>query len=209
MSYLVALAWTVTDLGESGLLLSTAMAASVWFWLSRQRRLALTWLFCIGGCSATMVVLKLGFLTCGQLVLDGTIRTPSGHSAMAAFFYGAAALTAQRVVPRIVRHPQFLPGCAMALALAIGVSRVIVHAHTPQEVVAGLAVGFAWQGIFALILRRFDDAVKIPPPAILCLLVLLYVGFLSLSLAGQHFTVEGLLFQIADLINSRWGICTA
>jgi membrane-associated phospholipid phosphatase len=198
----------VTDLGESSILLSTAAAASGWFWISRQRHLALAWLFCIGGCAATMVLLKIAFLACGDLVLNGTVHTPSGHSSMSTIFYGAVALTVQRAPPGGTRHPFLLLGMGAGLALAIGISRVIISAHTPQEVVFGLLVGFAWLGIFAVLLPR-DYCLHKPPVIVLSLMGVLYGGLLCMSLAGHHTSAEGILFQVARLLNLRWGVCTA
>jgi hypothetical protein len=199
----------VTDLGESAVLLSTAAAASGGLWFSHQRRLALIWLFAAGGCAATMLALKLSFLTCGHLVLHGAVRTPSGHSAMSALFYGAAALTARNFSPRAARHPVLLQAGAALMALAIGASRIVVHAHSPQEVVIGLAVGFAWLGFFALALRHGGPPLSVPPAAVLCVLALLYGGLLAVTLAGRHMTVEGYLFHVARVLNIRWGVCHA
>jgi len=209
MTGFFSLAMAITDLGESTVLLSTAIAASCWFWLSRQRQLALIWLFAVGGCAVTMLVFKLAFLSCGHLVLGGTVHTPSGHSAMSALFYGCAALTAQRLSPQAARHPVLLQTIAIVMAMMIGASRVVVHAHTPQEVVIGLAIGFAWQGIFAWLLRRAGPSVAMPPAAVLIALALLYGGLLTLTMIGQHMTVEGILFHLARLLNLRYGVCTA
>jgi membrane-associated phospholipid phosphatase len=208
MTGFFSLAMALTNFGESTVLLSTAIAASSWFWLSRQRYLALIWLFAVGGCAATMLAFKLAFLTCGHLVLGGMVHTPSGHSAMSALFYGAAALTVQRLVPQTARHPIFLQTIAVLMALAIGASRVVVHAHSPQEVIIGLAVGFAWLAVFALLLRSVGPSVPVPPFAVLCVLGLLYGGLLSITMIGQHMTVEGVLFHLARLLNLRWGVCT-
>jgi hypothetical protein len=208
MAYFYSLAETITNLGESAVLISTAIAASGWFWLNRQRQLALLWLFAIGACAALMVVLKLSFMTCGQYVLEGTVRTPSGHSAMAALFYGAAALTIRKLSPRAAHHPFPLQTAALLVALAVGVSRVIVHAHTPQEVAVGLTVGFAWLALFARLLRTVEPSVATPPPGVLALLGGLYAGLLALTMAGQHMVVEGVLFQVAHALQVYWGVCT-
>jgi membrane-associated phospholipid phosphatase len=209
MSFLFPLAMAVTDLGESAVLLSTALAASGWFWFSRHRHLAMVWLITVGGCAATMVVLKLTFLTCGHLVLHGAVRTPSGHSAMSALFYGAAALTARKFSPQAAHHPLLLQGVAVLMALAIGASRIVVHAHSPQEVVIGLAVGFTWLGLFALALPARGPSLAMPPALVLCVLGLLYGGLLALTMAGRHMTMEGYLFHVARVLHIRWGVCTA
>jgi hypothetical protein len=43
---------------------------------------------------------------------------------------------------------------------------------------------------------------------VLCVLGLLYGGLLSITMIGQHMTVEGVLFHLARLLNLRWGVCT-
>jgi membrane-associated phospholipid phosphatase len=209
MNPFLPLAMALTDLGESSILLSTAVAASGWFWLSRQRPLALLWLSAVGGCALTMLALKLVFLTCGQYVLAGTVESPSGHSSMSALFYGAAALTLTKLSPQAARHRFLLLGCAVAMALAIGASRIVVNAHTPQEVVIGLAIGFTWLGLFALLLPRTGASVAMPPAAMQGILVLLYGGLLLVTLAGEHISVEDLLFRVADYVHVHWGVCTA
>lgn len=208
MSLFYSLAMAITDFGESSVLLTTVVAASGWFWLNRQRQLALLWLFSVGGCAATMLALKLCFLTCGNFVLGGTVQTPSGHSAMAALFYAAAALTLRKLWPPANRHGALVQGAALLFPLVIGVSRVIVHAHTPQEVAVGLTIGFIWLAIFARLLREIGPSVAMPPAAVLCLLGLLYGGLLTISMVGEHMTVEGLLFRIAYHIHVHWDVCT-
>ena len=208
MSLFLSLSMAITDLGESSVLISTALAASLWFWMRRQRHLALLWLFAIGGCAATMLVLKLSFLTCGHYVLAGTVHTPSGHSAMSALFYGAAALTLAKLSPHAARHPLLLQVTALAVPLVIGVSRVAVHAHTPQEVMVGLAVGFAWLALFARLLRAVPPPAAEPPASALVLLGLLYTGLLAVTMAGRHMSVEGLLFRAAYHIHVHWNVCT-
>jgi len=207
MNPIFPLAMAVTNFGESTVVLSTAMAVSFWFWLSRQRQLAVLWLLVIGGCAASMVALKLGFLTCGQLVLGGVVHTPSGHSSMAALFYGAAALTVGRLSPPAARHQTLMVATALLFALTIGLSRIVIHAHSPQEVVAGLLVGFGWLACFALLLRRVRPSIEMPPTAVLCLLGAIYAGLLTLAMVGEHMSVEGLLDHIAHLLQTRWNVC--
>ncbi|OBZ93635.1 phosphatidic acid phosphatase [Pararhizobium polonicum] len=78
---------------------------------------------------------------------------PSGHSAAVGAFFGAFAMLA----------PRFRPVFALG-ALTIGISRVIVGAHYPSDVVAGLSLGF-WSALMIAFLFarqnwlfRLDDA---------------------------------------------------
>jgi membrane-associated phospholipid phosphatase len=67
---------------------------------------------------------------------------PSGHSATAAAFWAAAALVLGRGRPRLTRA--LLAGGAVAIAVAVAGSRVLLDVHWLSDVIAGLALGWAW-----------------------------------------------------------------
>lgn len=67
---------------------------------------------------------------------------PSGHSSSAAAFWAAAAIVALAWVPP-GRRP-LLAGGAVAVAVAVAVSRVMLDVHWVTDVLAGLALGWAW-----------------------------------------------------------------
>jgi hypothetical protein len=67
---------------------------------------------------------------------------PSGHSSWAAAFFAAAALLLSRGRSRRVRIA--LSGLAAALAVAVAASRVLLGVHWLTDVLAGLALGWAW-----------------------------------------------------------------
>lgn len=207
MTHLYPYAMALTDFGESTVLISTTLAVAGCFWLVHQRQLAMLWLLAVGGCAATMVVLKLAFLTCGDLVLQGSVHTPSGHSSLSAVFYGAAALTVGRIAPPMARHRALMVLGTFLFAVLIGLSRIVVHAHSPQEVVIGLAVGFSWLIGFAILLRRVTPSREMPTATQMILLAALYGGLLIVTMAGEHMTVEGVLAHVAHLIHVHWDVC--
>lgn len=66
---------------------------------------------------------------------------PSGHAATAAALYGALVLVA---CDRLTgRTRAFVAGAALAVAAAIGASRVYLGAHYPSDVLAGWLLGAA------------------------------------------------------------------
>ena len=67
---------------------------------------------------------------------------PSGHSSWSAAFFAAAALLLARGHGRRVQIA--LTGAAAGLAVAIAASRVLLDVHWLSDVVAGLALGWAW-----------------------------------------------------------------
>jgi membrane-associated phospholipid phosphatase len=67
---------------------------------------------------------------------------PSGHSSTAAAFYAAASLLLGR--RRVRRSRALLTGAAVGIAVAVAGSRVLLDVHWLTDVVAGLALGWAW-----------------------------------------------------------------
>jgi undecaprenyl-diphosphatase len=73
---------------------------------------------------------------------------PSGHSATAAALYAAVALVLARRRSRQVRA--LLAGVAVAIAVGVACSRVMLGVHWLSDVIAGLAFGWAWFSICAI-----------------------------------------------------------
>lgn len=67
---------------------------------------------------------------------------PSGHTATAAAFWAAVALLVGRGRSR--RAHSTLAGGTVAIAVAVACSRVLLDVHWFSDVVAGLALGWAW-----------------------------------------------------------------
>jgi undecaprenyl-diphosphatase len=67
---------------------------------------------------------------------------PSGHTSTAAAFFAAAALVLSRGYGP--RTAAVLGGSAVGIAVAVGCSRVFLDVHWLSDVIAGLALGWAW-----------------------------------------------------------------
>ena len=73
---------------------------------------------------------------------------PSGHSATAAAFYaGAALLLARRRSPN---RRSLLAGAAVALAVAVAASRVLLDVHWLSDVIAGVMLGWGWFAVCSI-----------------------------------------------------------
>lgn len=73
---------------------------------------------------------------------------PSGHSATAAALYAAVALVLAR--RRSPRTRALLAGVAVAIAVGVAISRVMLGVHWLSDVIAGLAFGWAWFALCAI-----------------------------------------------------------
>ncbi len=73
---------------------------------------------------------------------------PSGHTAASAACYAALALVVSR--GRTPRARAMLAGIAAGIAVAVGMSRMLLGVHWFTDVVAGLAIGWAWFALCAI-----------------------------------------------------------
>lgn len=145
----VAFTW----LGDSGLLLPLALLITLWLAASRRTwPTALLWVLLFGaGCMAVLLS-KLAFMGWGIGIASLDFTGFSGHSAMAASVWPVALwLFAARA-----RHGTRVALVCLGWLLAggIGVSRLVLDAHSPAEVVTGLALGFAVSASFLALQRR-------------------------------------------------------
>jgi undecaprenyl-diphosphatase len=73
---------------------------------------------------------------------------PSGHSSWSAAFLAATALVLSR--HRGPRMRAALAGVAAALAISVAATRVLLAMHWLSDVIAGLALGWAWFAVCAI-----------------------------------------------------------
>jgi membrane-associated phospholipid phosphatase len=122
------------------LVLATAVALAMQGW----RRGALVWLIVVAATFATMLALKLMFLSCTPLFGPMDVHSPSGHVAAATVVAGGLAAMLSR------RRTSILPAAVLA-AIVIGVSRLVLGMHSLPEVGLGALIGL----IGAAALLRF------------------------------------------------------
>jgi membrane-associated phospholipid phosphatase len=88
---------------------------------------------------------------------------PSGHAATAAVFYATAALLLGRRRGHTART--VLTALAAGIAVAVAASRVLLDVHWLTDVIAGLALGWAWFAVCAIAfggrLLRFGVAAEV------------------------------------------------
>jgi membrane-associated phospholipid phosphatase len=190
-----------TALGNAAFLLPATALVAASLLLAGSRRAALSWAAAIGLCVALTVLAKLLFHACGAALPGLAIRSPSGHTSVSTTFYACAVLTLAAERPLALRLGLALAGAALIAFIAV--SRILLHAHTPQEVVAGLMVGLLCVLYYALLG---------PPgaaPALRWHLPVLALVALSIVAHRHPISMEGPIAHLAERLSLAQRVCPA
>ena len=143
----------VTQLGETWFVVAAGLVLVVIEWMRRRSRVVPLFLLAVilGDKVVTTTVKALADRA--RPTLNPIAETlgpsfPSGHTSTAAAFFAAAALVVGR--GRSPRGRAALAGGAVAIAVAVACSRVFLGVHWLSDVIAGLALGWAWFALCAI-----------------------------------------------------------
>ncbi|WP_244807499.1 phosphatase PAP2 family protein [Caballeronia zhejiangensis] len=149
--------WTLSNLGDAAFLLPLALVCALWL-RTVDVRLAVRWAVLLAIGMGLVGLSKILYAGCGVEIAATRLRMISGHTMLAASIYtveggllfGAFGGSWHRL------------GAAggLALAAAIGASRIMQDAHTPAEVVAGWVLGAVVAALF--LMRVFETPRKMP-----------------------------------------------
>jgi membrane-associated phospholipid phosphatase len=136
-----------TDFADQDVLFPLALLIAACLLFAGWKRGAAAWFGTFCGVYAITTLLKLGFAACGSPPLT----SPSGHTMAGTFIYGGIVL----MIFREATRPAMVAACL--ITILIGVSRVVLGAHTIPEVVLGGFIGLS----ALVVLNRLAG----PPPA--------------------------------------------
>lgn len=138
----------ITALGSAVILTVLVITLSAYLYGVHDRGGAVFLLVVVVGAALLSVVLKVliarerpDFAT--PYVYETSASFPSGHSQIAASLYPALAIVFARRERRKSIRAVFLVA-ALLIVLLVGLSRVLLAAHYPTDVMAGWAVGLSW-----------------------------------------------------------------
>jgi membrane-associated phospholipid phosphatase len=137
----------VNRAGDWRVLLPGTLLLLVVFRRARQQ----WWLWAGVMVTAPLLEWTLKHLVGRQRPEDVSLGFPSGHSTAAATFFGALMLLAGALPPRVCVTVRVL---AVLMIGLVGMARVILRAHWPSDVLAGIALGLALAAAAGLIASR-------------------------------------------------------
>jgi len=195
---------SITDFGDSAVGLTLAALVLVALLVSGWSRGAVAWLLAVAGCGTAMAVCKVAFrlasTTCAPVAHAVPAFSPSGHAALSTVVYGGLAVLGGRQLPMPARY--LLGVCAGLWIALIASSRIAVQAHTPVEVVTGLAVGLGAIMLMIHLLRRTEGPRMLLPQ-------LAAASVLALALMyGSHWQVESSLQDVAAWLRGAGAACS-
>jgi membrane-associated phospholipid phosphatase len=130
----------ITRLGEVHILLPAALLALLALFRQTQSRpIALRWLMALLMAATLTTATKLAFIGWGIGIRALNFTGISGHAMFAASIYPCLLAVMASRLPLWVQR--LAVGAGVTLAVAVGVSRIEVGAHSVSEVVAGLLAG--------------------------------------------------------------------
>lgn len=186
-----AFLYSLTWFGDSGFLLPAALWIAVWLGLHRATRpSAWLWILLFGFGSSLILASKLAFLGWGLGSARFNFTGISGHTAISASVWPVACWLAVSRWEHRVRVAAAAFGALFAVV--IGVSRILLEAHSWSEVLIGYALGFAVSGTF--LWRQH----ALPHPRINWALVAISLATPMVMLSpGTPAPTQGLLERIA------------
>lgn len=172
----------MTDFADQAVILPLVLAVAVALAVQGWRRGALTWLLVVAAVFSATLFAKLSFLACSPLFGPLDVHSPSGHVAAATVTVGGLAAMLTR------RRSTVLPAAILAAAV-IGMSRLVLGAHSFPEVVIGACIGLAG----AAALPHFAG----PPPRLRPVPLAIVVVLVSMIFHGLHLPAEAAIRHTA------------
>ena len=187
----------VTEFGNVAVLTPLCIAIAVWIALDVSHRAAVVWLCCVGAVTLITALAKLWFAGCHY---DWShIHSLSGHTSFSVVAYGGAAVVLTAGTPRPKR---WMTGVLCVVwVTGIGITRVALGAHTPQEVASGWLVGGIGVAVFASYYRASQRPSRYSIAATAALLVLIAL------IPQAHLSFESFLRWLGQWVVERLPIC--
>jgi membrane-associated phospholipid phosphatase len=129
----------ITRLGSSNLLLPIMAIALTSLWLTNQKKLVYLWAVALGLAIALTVMTKLLFMGWGIGIASLDFTGVSGHTLLATSIFPILFFSVYGGEQKKIGSIGLWLG--LLLSFLVGISRVIIGAHSVSEVIAGWVLG--------------------------------------------------------------------
>jgi membrane-associated phospholipid phosphatase len=187
--------YSITSLGGAGMTLPLAFAIALWLGLGYTWRMAAGWLLLLGAAIGLVTVTKLAFLGWGVGVRELDFTGVSGHAMLSTAVYPVALFLMLLPARPAVRVIGVVLG--LAAGIAVGLSRVVLSAHSPSEAVTGCLVG----ALAALVFVRM--AWNAEPGRLSALPVAISMLVLAVLMHGVHVPTQRWVTNIALTVSGH------
>ncbi|HDE1086037.1 TPA: phosphatase PAP2 family protein [Klebsiella quasipneumoniae] len=183
----------ISFFGDSTVLLPSAAALFIVLMLRKTSRLlAWQWSLLFGITGAIVCASKLAFMGWGLGIRELDYTGFSGHSALSAAFWPIFLWLLSARFSAGVQRAAVATG--YVLAAVVGYSRLVIHAHSVSEVIAGLLLGAAGSALFLLLKRTTHSDISWGGVACLVMVPLILLH------SGNKAPTQSLLRQIATAV---------
>jgi membrane-associated phospholipid phosphatase len=187
--------YSITSLGGAGMTLPLAFAIALWLGLGYTWRMGAGWLLLLGAAIGLVTVTKLAFLGWGVGVRELDFTGVSGHAMLSTAVYPVALFLMLLPARPAVRVIGVVLG--LAAGIAVGLSRVVLSAHSPSEAVTGCLVG----ALAALVFVRM--AWNAEPGRLSALPVAISMLVLAVLMHGVHVPTQRWVTNIALTVSGH------
>jgi membrane-associated phospholipid phosphatase len=198
----------VTNLADLTTILPFVSAVLAVLILSHEWRAARWWSCAIVVALGAALIAKLGFIPCGREVAWLHITSSSGHTASATAAYGGVAMLYAQSSSS-PKSRAFAVLAAIAIALVIGATRIVLGAHTTEESILGAAIGLAAPLFLAIPERLFERPLLHRRGWWLLLSCLFVPCLILLALYDRQAGTEGWIAMAAMHLAHWVGACSA
>ena len=172
----------LTDFADQAVIVPLVLAVALALAIQGWRRGAMTWLLVVAAVFFATLVSKLTFLACSPLFGPLAVHSPSGHVA-------AATVTVGGLVAMLTDRRSAIMPAAILAAIVIGMSRLLLGAHSVPEVAIGAMIGLAG----AAALPHFAG----PPPRLRLVPLAGVVVLVAIVFHGLHLPAEAAIRHTA------------
>jgi len=153
------------------------------------------WLAAAALCVGSTGFLKIYFFVCPPL---SDLQSPSGHTSLSTLVYGTLTFAVAVASTGWRRYAAI--GAGILFVGGIGISRILIHAHSIPEVMLGSIMGLVALAFFAYEYWRYRPLQpRLQPLLVICVLVMVLLN-------GQQLRAEDLLHAIGIYLSDHAGM---